>query len=132
MLKDLKQYGFFGNHDFVVEAVLNGEFDAGAVKDIVAYQYRDKGLRFIYITDPVPTVPIFVRTDVRKDMIYSVKAALLKLNPKNLEHQKIMAKWDEEFKHGFIETSDSDYDSIRKILKEVEKEMSGKEMIPKQ
>jgi hypothetical protein len=33
-----------------------------------------------------------------------------------------MAQWDEEFKYGFTEVSDSDYDSIRKILRAVEKE----------
>jgi phosphonate transport system substrate-binding protein len=115
-LKDLKQYAFLRNHDFVVEAVLSREFDAGAVKDIVAHQYQDKGLRFIYITEPVPTVPIFARADAQKEMIDSIKSALLKLDPKNPRHQEIMAKWDEEFKYGFREAADSDYDPIRKIL----------------
>ncbi|OGQ11267.1 MAG: hypothetical protein A2026_09380 [Deltaproteobacteria bacterium RBG_19FT_COMBO_46_12] len=125
-LKDLKQYAFFRNHDFVVEAVLNREFDAGAVKDIVAHKYQGKGLRFIYIPDPVPTVPIIVRADSPKEMVHSVKAALLKLNPKTLGHQKIMAKWDDEFKYGFIEAADSDYDSIRKVLDLLGKEIGIK------
>lgn len=122
LLKDLKQYGFFRNHDFVIEAILSGEFDAGAAKDVVVYKYQKRGIRTIYTTDPVPTVPIFVRPDAPVEMVRSVKAALLKLNPKDLKHQKIMAKWDEEFKYGFIETSDSDYNIIRSILDVVEKE----------
>lgn len=125
-LRDLKQYGFYRNHDFVVEAVLDREFDAGAVKDIIAQKYQGKGLRLIYITEPIPTVPIFVRADVSKGMVQSVKGALLKLNPKTLEHQKIMAQWDDEFKYGFIEAADSDYDPIRKILDSVGKEKGMK------
>jgi hypothetical protein len=33
-----------------------------------------------------------------------------------------MAQWDEEFKYGFTEATDSDYDSIRKILRVVQRE----------
>jgi phosphonate transport system substrate-binding protein len=125
-LKDLKHYSFLRHHDSVANAVLKGQFDAGAVKDIIAYQRQKEGLRFIYVTDPIPTVPIVVRTDAPKAMVESVKTALLKLNPKNPTHQKKMAQWDEEFKYGFTETTDSDYDSIRKILKVVEKESTVK------
>jgi len=128
-LKDLKHYSYLRHHDSVVNAVLKGEFDAGAVKDIVAYKYQKEGLRFIFITDPIHTVPIVVRKDAPAEMVQSVKAALLNLNPKDLIHQKIMTQWDEEFKYGFTEVSDSDYDSIRKILFVVEKEHGMKGLV---
>lgn len=121
-LKDLKRYAFLRSHDYVIEAVLAGEFDAGAVKDIVAHQYKKKGLRHLHITDPVPTVSIIVRAEASEEMVQSVKATLLKLNPKNPGTRKLMAKWDEEIQHGFIETSPSDYDVIRRILDVIEKE----------
>jgi phosphonate transport system substrate-binding protein len=121
-LKDLKDYTFLRHHDSVVHAVLKTQFDAGAVKDVVAYRYRQEGLRFIHVTDPIPTVPIVVRTDAPIEMVESVKTALLKLNSSDLTHQKRMAQWDEEFKYGFTEAVDSDYDSIRKILRVVEKD----------
>jgi len=121
-LKDLKEYSFLRHHDSVVNAVLRGQFDAGAVKDIIAYKYRKEGLRFIFITDPIPTVPIVVRVNAPQEMVKSVKTALLNLNGKDPNHQKKMAQWDEEFKYGFTEVSDSDYDPIRKILRELEKE----------
>ena len=125
-LKDLKSYSFLRHHDSVANAVLKGEFDAGAVKDIVAIEHQKNGLRFIYTTAPIPTVPIFIRNDAPKGLVESVKSALLKLNPKNPTHQNKMAQWDEEFKYGFTETTDSDYDSIRMILKVVEKESTVK------
>ena len=121
-LKDLKHYDFLRHHDSVVNAVLKGQFDAGAVKDIIAYKSEKDGLRFIFFTDPIPTVPIVVRRDIAPEMVESVKAALLNLDPQNPIHQKRMIQWDEEFKYGFTEASDSDYDSIRKILRAVEKE----------
>ena len=125
-LKDLKDYDFLRHHDSVANAVLKGQFDAGAVKDVIAYKYQKDGLRFIFMTDPIPTVPIVVRVIAPQEMVKSVKTALLNLNPKDPNDQKNMAFWDEEFKYGFAETADSDYDPIRKILRVVEKESTIK------
>ena len=105
---------------------MKGQFDAGAVKDIVAYQYQSQGIRFIHVTDPLPTVPIVVRDDTPKEIVESVKAALLKLNPNDPAAQKEMSQWDEEFKYGFTEASDSDYDPIRKILRDVLKDQESR------
>ncbi len=121
-LKDLRHYAFLRHHDSVVYAVLKGEFDAGAVKDVVAHRYQQEGLRFVHVTDPIPTVPIVVRTDAPFGMIESVKTALRKLNPENPTDHRKMAQWDEEFKYGFTGATDSDYDPIRKILRVVEKD----------
>jgi phosphonate transport system substrate-binding protein len=125
-LKDLSRYAFLRHHDSVANAVLKGEFEAGAVKDVIAYRYEPKGLRFIHATEPIPTVPIVVRADAPKGIVESVKAALLKLDPKDPSDRKRMTEWDEEFKYGFTEASDSDYDPIRKILRVVEKESKVK------
>ena len=116
-LKDLKHYSFLRHHDSVVNAILKGQFDAGAVKDIIAYKYQKDGLRFIFVTDPIPTVPIVVRVNAPQEMVKSVRTALLNLNPNDPNHQKKMAQWDEEFKYGFTEVSDSDYDPIRRVLR---------------
>ena len=125
-LNDLKGYTFLRHHDSVVYSVLKGEFDAGAVKDIVANRYQQHGLRFIHVSDPIPTVPIVVRTNAPTDMIESIRAALIKLNSKDPVHRERMAQWDEEFKYGFAEAVDSDYDSMRKILRVVEKYLETK------
>ncbi|RPJ08514.1 MAG: phosphate/phosphite/phosphonate ABC transporter substrate-binding protein [Deltaproteobacteria bacterium] len=127
-LRDLKTYSFLRHHDSVIYGVIRGEFDAGAVKDIVAYRYEKEGLRFIHITDPIPTVPIVVRADAPREMVESVKSALLKLNPEDPANQKRMAQWDEEFKYGFTKASDSDYDPIRRILRKIPvvQEMKGR------
>jgi len=126
--KDLFHYSYLRHHDSVVYAVLKGQFDAGAVKDIVAYKYEKEGLRFLSITDPIPTVLITGRSDAPRELVESVRSALLKLDPKDPVYQKKMASWDEEFKYGFTQASDSDYDPIRKILRtmDLDREMKGK------
>ena len=126
--RDLKHYSFLRHHDSVVQAVLKGQFDAGAVKDVVAYKYEQEGLRFISVTDPIPTVLITARSDAPKELVESVRVALLKLDPKDPAYQRMMASWDEEFKYGFTQVSDSDYDPIRKILRAMnfDRDMKGK------
>ncbi len=47
-LQSLSRYTNLRHHDQVAKAVLAGEFDGGAVKDIVAYRYESKGLRFLH------------------------------------------------------------------------------------
>lgn len=121
-LKDLKRYALLRSHDYVIDAVLSGEFDAGAVKDIVAHKYMKKGLRVVYITDPIPTWSVIARSDAKEEMVRSIKKVLLQLDPKNPEIRKMVASWDEEIQYGFIETSSSDYDIVQKILHIVEKE----------
>jgi phosphonate transport system substrate-binding protein len=46
-LFDLKEFVTLGSHDAVAKAVLKGKFAAGAVKDVIAYRYREHGLRFL-------------------------------------------------------------------------------------
>ncbi len=128
-LKDLKGYAFLRHHDSVVHAVLKAQFVAGAVKDVVAYKYRQEGIRFIHVTEPIPTVPIVVRTNAPTEMTESVKTSLLKLKPNDPAFEKRMSQWDEEFRYGFTEVADSDYDSIRKILRVVEKDPEIKKRI---
>lgn len=118
-LKDLKEHTFLRHHDSVVNAVLKGRFDAGAVKDVVANQHQNKGLRFIYITDPIPTVPIIVHQEAPRELVASVKSALFKIDPRDQNYINRMVQWDEEFKYGFMEAKDSDYDAVRNILRSI-------------
>ena len=58
-----------------------------------------------------------MRADVSPELVKAIKKALLSLNYKNSEHRKMMEQWDEEFRYGFVEATDSDYDSIRMMIK---------------
>jgi phosphonate transport system substrate-binding protein len=102
-------------HDSVAREVLRGNFDAGAVIDAVADRFKNRGLKIISVSDPIPGLPIVVRADAPQKLIISIKNALLSLDYNNIRHRNIMSHWDEELRYGFAEAKDSDYDSIRKI-----------------
>jgi len=115
-LEDLKRYANLNYHDSVAREVLRGNFDAGAVIDSVAKRFKSRGLKIIKASGPIPGLPIVVRGDAPSELINAVKKALLSLDNNNPKHRKIMEKWDEEFKYGFTEATDSDYDSIHKMI----------------
>lgn len=116
-LKDLKKHKNFRYHDSVARQVLRGDFDAGAVIDSVASRFKNRGLRVIDTTDPIPGLPIVVRADASSGFINTLKEALLSLDYNISESRKMMEKWDEEFRYGFTLATDSDYDSIRNMIK---------------
>ena len=121
-LSDFSDYENLWHHDSVARAVLQGKFDAGAVKDAVGYQYRKKGLHILYVSDPIPSMPIVVRPDCDPQLLASVKAALLNIDSDDLSSVK---GWNNEFRYGFIETSDADYNDIRKLLNDAPKQCGG-------
>lgn len=124
-LEDFSRYENFKYHDTVAREVLRGNFDAGAVIDSVAERFKDKGIKIIAVSEPTPAIPglpIVVRTDASPKLVIAIKNVLLSLNYSNLEHRKIMEQWDEEFRYGFVEAKDSDYDPIRKMIEFLSKE----------
>lgn len=115
-LGDFKRYVHFRYHDSVAREVLRGNFDAGAVLYSVANRFKNRGLKIIKILDPIPGLPIVMRADAPPDLVEAIKKALLSLDYNNPRHREIMAKWIEEFRYGFAEATDSDYDSIRMMI----------------
>jgi phosphonate transport system substrate-binding protein len=114
-LKDLSRHANLKYHDAVAREVLRGHYDAGAVIDSVANRFKSRGLKVIHESDPIPGLPFVVREDASPQLVKAIKIALLSLNYSNLSDRKIMEQWDEEFKYGFAEADDTDYDSIRKM-----------------
>lgn len=122
-LEDLSRHCNLKYHDAVVREVLKGNCDAGAVIDSVALQYQEKGLKFIHISDPIPGLPIVVRSDAPKLFIDSVKMTLLALDPKIHAHREILGGWgDEMVCHGFCVIDDSHYDKAREMIDYLKRE----------
>lgn len=123
-LKDLGRYSHLRHHDLVAKAVLRGEYDAGAVKDIVVERYKES-LRFLLFSAPIPTVPFVASPRTSPKVIDHVLKRLLSLDPHKEEHRTLTKTWDEEFRYGFIPAHDSDYDPIRKILRDPKERCDG-------
>ncbi|MBC8425456.1 PhnD/SsuA/transferrin family substrate-binding protein [bacterium] len=124
---DLGTVANFSHHETVAEKVLRGEFAAGAIKDIVARQYDALGLRILTVSPPIPAVPIAVRPDLDPELMRSVLDALLALDPTRPADAARLTSWDPEFSHGFAVARDEDYDTMRRILKALEGDISDVE-----
>lgn len=112
--RDIKEIKNFAYHQNVIYQVLSGSFDVGVVKDRVIKEYKDKGIRIIGFSEPVPGSPIVAAKDYDEDIINTIKSLLLKINLKEIKYKELVKSWDNEFTFGFVEAKDSDYDLIRK------------------
>lgn len=111
-LNDFSSYLHLESHDAVAKAVLKGHVDAGAIKDVVALRYREHGLRFLAISDPIPSVPIVVRKDAPEELVAALKMALLAIDPDDPQIGQELIRWDPEFSHGFVPAAIDDYQLI--------------------
>lgn len=118
-LQELSNYQNLKHHDSVIKAVLTGRFDAGTVKDNIAYRYLKKGLRILYVSKPIPSVPIVVPSDCDPALVSSVKTALLKISPNDPAQERYLSTWNNEFRYGFVEASDTDYDGLRQMIRTI-------------
>lgn len=118
-LRELKSFTNLQHHDAVAKAILKGQFDAGAVKDVVAEKYKSHGLRILAWSAPIPAVPLVVRKDAPPDVVKTLTAALLKLDRANPAHQKMMQTWDDEFRNGFAPASKDDYQGIFRMIRDI-------------
>ena len=114
--KDLRSVSL-KNHDAVTKAVLKGQFDAGAVKEVFAKKYGGHGLRILAYSDPIATVPLVVRRGTPPEVIKAVADALLRLDPHDPAHRKITEQWDDEFRHGFVPATAADYQDVLSLFR---------------
>lgn len=115
-LNSLSSYFHLRYSDSVVREVLKGNYDAGAVMETAAHNYKDKGLKFVFVSEPIPALPVVTRKAAPKELIDAVKKALLSLDPNDPDHREMLKEWGEEIKYGFVEAKDSDYDRIGRII----------------
>jgi len=118
-IQDLSRWENLQHHDAVAKAILKGQFDAGAVKDVVAEKYKSHGLRILAWSAPIPAVPLVVLKDAPPDLVKTLSTALLKLDRTNPAHQKMMQTWDDEFRYGFAPAAKDDYQGIFRMIKEI-------------
>ncbi|MGC2064224.1 MAG: phosphate/phosphite/phosphonate ABC transporter substrate-binding protein [Thermodesulfovibrionales bacterium] len=111
-IKDLFYYNYLGHHDDVARAVLNGDFDAGAVMETTAYKYKDMGLKFIKFSEDIPEFNISVSGKLDPALTAEIKALLLSISDSTPEGASLLRSIDENYT-GFVESADDDYNSVR-------------------
>ncbi|MFZ5517582.1 MAG: phosphate/phosphite/phosphonate ABC transporter substrate-binding protein [Candidatus Zhuqueibacterota bacterium] len=115
-ISDLDSIHYFDYHHTVIYQVLQGNFDVGVVKDRVAYEFIDKGIRFLATSEPIPGSPIVVNAELDAVIAQAIQSAFLKIDIRKTEYQRIVKDWDPEFAFGFAIARDADYDHIEPII----------------
>lgn len=119
-LEKLGDYQFIGHYENIARGVMNGDFDAGILKDTVATEWEKKGLRIIHNSPDLPPYNIVVSRDVNVETRKKIEQAFLKLDMSNPEHALIIRALDASYT-GFSATTDAEYDVIRQLIKPFEK-----------
>lgn len=118
-LQSLKSFSNLKHHDAVAKAILKGQFDAGAVKDVVAEKYKPHGLSILAWSAPLPAVPLVVRKETPPEVVQAITTALLKLDRNNPAHKAMMKNWDDEFSYGFAPAKSEDYTRIFTMIRDI-------------
>ncbi len=118
-LSDLLFYNYLGHHDDVVKAVLDGQYDAGAVMETVAENYKDRGLKIIKYSDEIPEFNICVTRDFPDNELNMLISAFLALKESDPEGLSILKSIDPNYT-GFTEATDEDYAWIKEIMEELD------------
>ena len=134
-----KETIFAQRHDNVITMVYNGQVDAGATwhspphngkmqdaRLLVQTQYKDieKQVKIIHLTNHFPNDPIVFRADMpqqlKEDTINALLSYISTEEGKKIFHDLVRAT-------GLVKCSDSTYDSVREVLKTLNK--SAKDLI---
>lgn len=114
-LNQFKEYRFIGHYDNIARAVMNNDFDAGILKDTMAYKWEGKGLRILASTAALPPYNIVASKNVSKKTLNKLKKIFLSLDKNNPEHLKIIKAVDKKY-DGFAPTNDNEYNVVRKLV----------------
>ncbi len=108
---------WFAHHHTVIYEVLKNKFDAGVVKDRVAQEFVNRGIRILDRSEPIPSSPLVVSSKSPVKIVRAIKQALLKINVNKAYYRKIVAHWDAEFAYGFASARNEDYyDSLQPLI----------------
>jgi phosphonate transport system substrate-binding protein len=120
LVKELKQYRFYGSHDNVALAVLTGDTDAGAVKEAVYNKYKNRGLRALKFTPDISEHLFISTSKMNNKLADDVRGLFLNMNSNN-NVEKLIFNSIKPGIDGFVTAKDSDYENLRDILKTVNK-----------
>ncbi len=108
-LISLAAYDYLGSHDNVANAVIEGEYDAGALMDSAAEDFKDS-LKIIAYSDPIPQFPICAAPGIDEDLKLKIKDAIV-----NIKDRTILQSIDRDYT-AFIEANNKDFEPIKKLL----------------
>ncbi|BBB32658.1 phosphonate transport system substrate-binding protein [Thermotomaculum hydrothermale] len=106
----IKKFNF---HHTVVLQVLNGVCAAGVVREYVAEEFKEKGIKLADFSPPIPSPPLVALSSTDKQIIKEVRKKLLKF--KGIKNSNRLI--DKEFYYGFTIPEKSLYLKFENYLK---------------
>jgi phosphonate transport system substrate-binding protein len=119
-LEEFASYDYLNHYDNIAKAVINGDFDAGILKDTIAERFQPQGIRIIHTSPPLPNYLFAVNKNLPKKNIAKLKKAMLALKDDSEEHKAILTALEKGY-NGFETASDKDFDGMRKLLAHTKK-----------
>jgi phosphonate transport system substrate-binding protein len=115
-LDQFSDYKFIGHYDNIVRAVMNGDFDAGILKDTMAYKWNGKGIRILYSSPELPPYNITASRNVDDALLAKLRKAFLSLDENKPADALVIKAVDKRY-DGFAPTSDAEYDIVRQLVR---------------
>jgi phosphonate transport system substrate-binding protein len=106
---------YLSHHERAARAVLLGDVDACAVRDIVGEKFVQRGLRVLARSEPIANFPLVLPPGSSAELRDSLVRALVTLPRAEPAVARRMAEWDEELAAGFAPVADGEYDQIRRL-----------------
>lgn len=114
-LEEFASYDYLNHYDNIAKAVINGDFDAGILKDTTVEKFAEQGLRVIHTSTPLPSYIFAVNKNLPPKIIAKLKSAMLALKADTEENKTILTALEKGY-DGFEAAEDKDFDGIRKLL----------------
>jgi phosphonate transport system substrate-binding protein len=123
-ISDFRQHAFLKHFDNVAKAVLNGDFDAGIMKEAAAEQFKPQGLRVIYASEYLQPYLFAATDELPMEVKERIRSALLALKPDSPAHSAVLNTLEPGYT-GFVPATDQDYDTTRKLVAPFQKSSSA-------
>lgn len=114
-LDKLGDHAFLGHYDNIVRSVLHNDYDAGILKDTMAYKWQGKGIRILYESPDLPPYNIAVSRNIDDKLFDMLREAFLSLDTNNPKDREIIHALDKKY-NGFAATTDTEYDVVRTLI----------------
>ena len=116
-LADLDSVHHFDYHQTVVHRVLDGQFDAGVVREMIALEFAGQGIRIVARSGPFPGAPLVVQAGKSHPAIPEMERLLLALDPASGPGASPAGDWPREFAHGFVAVDAATYERFVRLYR---------------
>ncbi len=111
-LKDFKSVGILGNEQKIALSIMIGDYDIGAMSEVVANKYLKYGLKIIRYSEPTPRFLISYVKGLSNEEIDKVKDAIMQASAEDTVRKALGIE-------KFLIAEDRDFDYIRIIIKNI-------------